>query len=524
MTDRGKALSVLAMNTFGFTVCFAVWMMNGVLVTFLVDNKAYAFDKAQMGWLIGIPVLTGSLLRLPVGVLTDRFGGRAVFVVLMLASAAAAFLTSYADGFWGFLIGGLGFGIAGASFAVGIAYTSVWFPKEQQGTALGIFGMGNTGAALTSLFAPQLLAALTDGGAHLEAWRQLPRLYALALLATTVVFWALTHTRAAASGQRRTIVQRLEPLRAVRVWRFGLYYLLLFGGFVALAQWLIPYYVNVYSVSVATAGALAAAFSLPSGLFRAVGGWLSDRFGARKVMYWVLSGCVVSCLLLAVPRMDVYAPGEGVMADAAGAVGSVTAERVIVGDRSYPLRQRPERTERDDGQTLVWPQRVFWHEPVVREGERVAKRQLLARGVTHIYFQANRGIFTGLAFALAVFMGIGMAAVYKHIPTYFPSDVGVVGGIVGVLGGLGGFLFPILFGYILQGAGIWTTCWLVFFLLSAASLAWMHFVVQRLMAESAPRVAREIDTPPEVARQIEKLAHEMEGLAEKLRKPAHDAA
>ncbi len=524
MTERGKAFSVLAMNTLAFTVCFAVWMMNGVLVTYFVDNRLYAFDKAQMGWLIGIPVLTGSLLRLPMGVLTDRFGGRVVFPLLMLAAAAAAFLTSYADGYWGFLLGGLGFGISGASFAVGVAYTSAWFPMAQQGTALGIFGMGNTGAALTSLFGPRLLEALTEGGAHPEAWRQLPRLYALALVGTAAVFWAFTHTRLAGAGQRKTIGQRLQPLRLVRVWRFGLYYLMVFGGFVALAQWLIPYYVNAYSVSVATAGALAAAFSLPSGLFRAVGGWLSDRVGARRVMYWVLSGSAVCCLLLAVPRIDLYAPGEGVMAEAEGAVGSVTHERIVVGDRSYPLRLQPEDTVRDDGRTLIWPRRASWQEPGVKEGERVVKRQLLARGVTHIFFQANRNVFTGIALLLAVFIGIGMAAVYKHIPTYFPEDVGVVGGIVGVLGGLGGFFFPILFGYLLDATGIWTTCWLFFFGLAVACLVWMHLVVQRLMAQGAPQYAREMETTPELARQMEDLACEMEGLAGKLRKPARGAA
>ena len=99
MTDRGKALSVLTMNTVGFTVCFAVWMMNGVLETYFVDNRIYAFDKTQMGWLIGIPVLTGSILRLPMGVLTDRFGGRIIFALVMLVSAAAAYLTSFADSY-----------------------------------------------------------------------------------------------------------------------------------------------------------------------------------------------------------------------------------------------------------------------------------------------------------------------------------------------------------------------------------------------------------------------------------------
>ncbi len=101
MSERGKAFSVLAANTLAFTVCFAVWMMNGVLITFLVDNGVYDFDKAQMGWLIGIPVLTGAIFRLPAGMLTDRFGGRGVFAVVMLLTAAAAYLDSYANGFLG---------------------------------------------------------------------------------------------------------------------------------------------------------------------------------------------------------------------------------------------------------------------------------------------------------------------------------------------------------------------------------------------------------------------------------------
>lgn len=143
---------------------------------------------------------------------------------------------------------------------------------------------------------------------------------------TAVVFWLFTYTREGLPSTSKSLARRLEPLKVMRVWRFGLYYLLVFGGFVALAQWLIPYYVNAYSVSVSAAGVLAAAFSLPSGLFRAVGGWLSDRYGARRVMYWVLGGCCTCCVLLAVPRMDVFAPGEGIMAVSAGRVDEVTLE------------------------------------------------------------------------------------------------------------------------------------------------------------------------------------------------------
>ncbi|MCK5573398.1 MAG: MFS transporter, partial [Bacteroidetes bacterium] len=162
MTEGKKAYKVLTMNTLAFTVCFAVWTMNGVLVTYLVEQGVFTWDKAQIGWLIGIPVLTGSIMRLPVGVLTDKFGGRIVFGVLMLVAAGATFLLSYASDYSDFLLGSLGFGLSGASFAVGIAYTSLWFRKERQGTALGIFGAGNAGSALTSIGAPWLLLHLTS--------------------------------------------------------------------------------------------------------------------------------------------------------------------------------------------------------------------------------------------------------------------------------------------------------------------------------------------------------------------------
>ncbi len=512
MTIRAKALSVLAANTAAFTVCFAVWMMYGVLVTFLVDQQVYAFGKAQMGWLIGIPVLTGALFRLPAGMLTDRYGGRPVFGAIMLLAALAAYLTSFADGFWGFFLGGLGFGLAGASFAVGIAYTSVWFPSHQQGTALGVFGVGNTGAALTAIVSPQLLAALTRGGMELDRWRMLPRIYAVALVAMTLVFWLLTFPKKPAEPVIRTLRQRLEPLRSVRVWRFGLYYFLVFGGFVALAQWLIPYYVNVYALSVVAAGLLSAVFSLPSGLFRALGGWLSDRFGARAVMYWVLGGSTITCLLLVVPRMDIQSPGEGVMAARGGTVTAVTEEAVEVDGTRYPVRRREPGNPRQEG-TLVLPTAASWQEPVVQSGDVVAKRGLLARGITRIYFQANIGIFTGLVFILAILMGLGMAAVYKYIPTYFPRDVGTVGGIVGVLGGLGGFADPILFGYLLQWTGIWTTNWMFLFVLSLVCLVWMQDVIRRMMNVRAPELATQIDergTPIPVALRVLCPVHAVE--------------
>ncbi|MBI2856113.1 MAG: NarK/NasA family nitrate transporter [Chloroflexi bacterium] len=487
MRDEEHALRVLAMNTLAFTVCFAAWMMNGVLVTFLVSNGIYSWDKAQMGWLIGIPVLAGSVARLPLGVLTDRFGGRIVFTLLILASAIPMYLMSYANTYAHFLLASLGFGLAGASFAVGIAYTSVWFVRQHQGTALGIFGAGNAGAALTTLGGPTLLNALTSNGTDMEGWRMLPQVYALGLVVTAGLFYLLTYSRKVQQPANLTLLQRLEPLKYVRVWRFGLYYFLVFGGFVALAQWLVPYYVNVYAMSLATAGLLASIFSLPSGVIRALGGWMSDRWGARTIMYLVLGSCAVLFLLLIVPRMDIRSPGEGVMALKAGTVTEVTSTKIAVDGYSYPLRTPRGTSEVErDSRMLIFPTFSSWQEPVIKVGDRVERRQLLARGTTHIYFQANVWIFTFFVFAAGIMMGIGKAAVYKHIPDYFPTQVGVVGGMVGVLGGLGGFVGPVIFGYLLKAAGIWTTTWMFLALVSLVSLVWMHLTIQRMTRRAAP--------------------------------------
>lgn len=523
MNDRGKALAVLWMNTLAFTVCFAVWMLNGVLITYLVSNGIYDWSPTQIGVLLATPVLTGSLFRLPVGILTDRYGGRIVFFVLMLVSAAALLYYAVADGFVAFFFAALGFGLSGASFSVGIAYTSVWFSRERQGTALGVFGAGNAGAAVTLLVAPHLIDRLTDGGADPDGWRTLPLVYAGSLLAMALLFWIFTHTRVTAHGAGKRISERLEPLKSARVWRFGAYYFLVFGGFVALSQWLVPYYVKFYELSLATAGFYAAIFSLPSGVIRAVGGWMSDRWGARRIMYWVLGTCTVGFLALIFPRMDVMSPGEGILASADGEVVKIEGDLMAVRSKgtgkevSYRAALPTAEQERTlmgssasrEGNMFL-PKRSSWQtwaNKVVhvgdgetrrpfQVGDAVKKNELLAAGRTHIFFQANVYVFTFIVFLIGIAMGIGKAAVYKHIPDYFPEDVGVVGGLVGVIGGLGGFFCPIIFGQLLGLTGLWTTCWMFLFVFSAVCLVWMHRVVERMLRDRAPELMTHIEDQP----------------------------
>ena len=213
--DRRRAWWILGMNTFAFTVCFAAWMMNGVLITFLVDNGVHKWGPAQMGWLIGIPVLTGAIFRLPLGLATDKWGGRIVYGILLVCCAVPMYMVSYCNTYTQFLLAGLGFGFTGTSFAIGIAYTSVWFPAKMQGTALGIFGAGNAGAALTSLGAPRVLNWLTSNGENLEGWRNLPKLYAGLLLITGILFLLTTTTRTPPGSATKTLRQRLTPLKSI---------------------------------------------------------------------------------------------------------------------------------------------------------------------------------------------------------------------------------------------------------------------------------------------------------------------
>ncbi len=497
MQEQATATShkVLFLNTLAFTVCFAVWMLNGVLVTFLSNNQVFKWDPVQMGWLMGIPVLTGSIFRLPAGMLTDKFGGKPIYGTLLLLCSIPMFLLSYANDFWGFALCSFGFGLAGVSFAIGIAFTSVWYPKHFQGTALGIFGAGNAGAALTTLCAPTLLNNLTDNGANLEGWRMLPKIYAAILVVMGIIFFIFAENKKPASHQK-TWGQMLKPLKHMRVWRFGLYYFLVFGCFVAFSQWLVPYFVNVYQLQLVLAGILASCFSLPSGVIRALGGWMSDRMGARQIMYWVLGSSLIISFMLIIPKMEIYSPGQGVMAKQPGVVAEVTEDNITVGEKKYPVVKKSPQFKNledlDEG-NLILPTKDVWQEAVVTVGQKVERKQLLAKGVTRIYFQANVWVFAVLVLILGTIWGIGKAAVYRHIPDYFPEEVGVVGGMVGVLGGLGGFFCPIIFGYLLKGTGLWTSCWMFMFVISLICLAWMHAVVTRLMREQHPESIRKME-------------------------------
>jgi len=304
--ERGQRLRVLLLSTIAFTLMFNVWLMLGVLS---IPLGQAGLTDIQLEWLMATAILSGALLRLNFGIWADRFGGRNTFIVLLLVSAIPTYLFSQATSFPMLLACAFLFGLAGNSFSAGIAWNSAWFPKEQQGTALGVFGAGNVGASGTKLlvmFTPGLLTLIPAsgylGGIIPGGWRFLPAVYSVLLVAMAAAIWLYCPAQDKKPGAGRPLKDTLLPLRHVRVWRLSLYYVVVFGAYVALSAYLPKYYIDVYGCSLATAAMLTALFIFPASLLRPVGGWLSDLFGPRIVTYSVFSVMAAALALLCIPN------------------------------------------------------------------------------------------------------------------------------------------------------------------------------------------------------------------------------
>ena len=403
--SAGEPAKALWSSTFAFTICFAVWTIFAIIGIRIKQDLS--LNETEFGLLVGTPVLTGSIARILLGIWTERYGGRLVYTLTMLAAAFATFLLSYATTYAQMLIAGLGVGLAGGSFAVGIAYVSPFFPPQKQGTALGIFGAGNVGAAVTKFAAPFVLIAW--------GWQAGAEIWAIVLAAVAIFFWFTTTDDPAFRARRdrkvasKSLLQEFAPLKNVQVWRFSLYYFFAFGGFVALSLWLPRYLVGVYGFNLEVAGMVAAAYSIPGSVFRAFGGVLSDKKGARSVMYAMLAVSALATLILSLPAATATGPTFGI----------------------------------------------------------------------------TPAVFIIVIFVLGFFMSLGKAAVFKHIPAYYPQSIGAVGGIVGMMGGLGGFVLPIAFGLLKDITGLWSSCFMLLFAVVAISLIWMHLSIRQLQRNRA---------------------------------------
>ncbi len=414
--DQNRALGL---STLSFTVCFAVWTIFSIIGVKIKQDLG--LSETEFGILVATPVLTGSISRIFLGVWTEQYGGRIIFPLQMLITAVCTWLLSTVQTYEMFLIAALGVGLAGGSFIVGVAYTSQWFEKEKQGTALGIFGVGNVGAAVTNFSAPFLVIAF--------GWEQTAQIYSVVLAIMAVVFYVLSkddpglRARRASGEKPVSAAMQLAPLKNLQVWRFATYYFFVFGGFVALASYLPRFYVGAYGLELATAGMLAALYSMPGSVFRALGGWMSDKWGARSVMYFTFITSL-ACLFI----------------------------------MSYPETR------------------------YVVEG---------IEGPIEFTFGISLPFFVFMTVILGFVMSLGKAAVYKHIPVYYPGNVGAVGGLVGMIGGLGGFFLPISFGILNDWIGVWTNSFMLLFALVAVSTVWMHVAIRLMERKKYPELAED---------------------------------
>lgn len=415
------ARSVLWTSTAAFTTCFAVWTIFAIIG---LDIKTeLGLSETEFGLLAGMPILSGSLSRILLGIWADRFGGRRIFAALMVLASAATFALTYAHDYPTMLLAALVLGLAGGNFSVGVAYVARFFPAARQGLALGIFGSGNVGAAITKFFAPFVMIAF--------GWRTVAVVWAAGLLAMAVAFLLFTREDPEEASRRANrkppppLREQFAVLANIQVWRFSLYYGFVFGGFIGIALWLPHYLIGVYGLDVRTAGMLAAFYSVPASVFRIYGGQLSDRFGARAVLYWTFGVGVVTTFMLSYPPTTYIIDG--------------------------------------------------------------------LRGP--ITFSTRMGLvpFLVLMFVLGFFMSLGKAAVFKHIPVYYPNQIGAAGGLVGMIGGLGGFVLPLTFGVLDDVTGVSTSCFALLFLMALASLVWMHVAVRRM--EAAGGVAAQPELP-----------------------------
>lgn len=295
LSENKQKYSVLIVSTLAFTVCFMTWMMFGVIG--IPIKKMLSLNATEFGLLTATPVLTGSLSRIFLGAWTDKYGGRIVLFILMLSCVIPIYLISYATEYWQFLVLGLFVGLAGGSFSVGTPYVARWFEKSQQGFAMGVFGAGNSGAAVNKFIAPVLVVSF--------GWAFVPQVYAAILLVTAILFWFFSYSNPNhLVGKSVTLREQLVVLKDPRVWKYCQFYSIVFGGYVALALWMVQYYVGEYGFDMKHAALLAACFSLPGGVLRAVGGWLSDKYGAHQVTWWVLWVSWVCLFLLSYPQTD----------------------------------------------------------------------------------------------------------------------------------------------------------------------------------------------------------------------------
>jgi NNP family nitrate/nitrite transporter-like MFS transporter len=299
-TFKPGAARALFFSTTAFAVSFAVWGLVAALApTFAQFYQLSATSKSLM---IAIPVLLGSLGRLPAGLLADRFGGRRVFAGLLVFSAIPAAGIALSTSYTQLLFLGLFLGIAGTTFPVGVGFTSKWFSADKQGSALGIYGMGNIGQSIAVFGAPVLAI-------YLGSWRPVFFIFSALAAVWGIVFYLFARD-ADVAAKPKTLAENLTVLRrSPYAWVLSLFYFLTFGGFVAFSIYLPTLLRDLFGLTPTDAGARTAGFVVLATLMRPLGGMLADRLGGARLLIWIFVAVAGFGLLMGCGWMPVFTVG-----------------------------------------------------------------------------------------------------------------------------------------------------------------------------------------------------------------------
>jgi len=297
----------LILGTGAFALCFAVF--GSVSAMMPVLKKQFHLAPVQASIAMAIPVLLGSLGRIPLGLLTDRFGGRKVFTACMVFSVAAAVLMGQVHTYNQLLIFGFFTGMALASFSIGVAFVSGWYAAERQGFALGVYGAGNVGQSLAAFGAPLLFAYF---GFRNTFWS-----FAGLLAIWAVIFFVFAKD-APRTGPPKSLAQMVRPLSEPMSWILSFFYFLTFGGFVAMSIYLPMFLTEMFKLTPQDAGMRTAGFVLLATAMRPIGGWLSDKIGGLTILVWIFPFVTAMAMLLTLQTMVPFTIGALGMAAAIG--------------------------------------------------------------------------------------------------------------------------------------------------------------------------------------------------------------
>ncbi len=291
--QNNQARRVLLIATLAFAANFSVWTLYAVMGISI--KETLDLSSTEFGFLLASPMLTGALLRFPVGFLCEKYSCRKLFIWQMILIIPAIYSLQWVNSYSGYILAGFITGISGVSFTIGIRYVSVWFKRSQQGYAMGIFGAGNAGAAITLALTPVIIRQW--------GWDSIGVFYSAGMVLMLIVFILIAPEETQYMQKRRetSVGFHLAPLKEIQVWRFGLYYYFVFGSFLALLLWLPQYYMNTYNLKLETAMLFTLLFVSISSMVRALGGWFSDRYGGRAVNWSVFWVCLVCLFFLSYP-------------------------------------------------------------------------------------------------------------------------------------------------------------------------------------------------------------------------------